>query len=395
MTSSPVDFPVFDADNHLYETREAFTRHLPKQYKHAIQYVEVKGRTKIAINGLISDYIPNPTFEVVARPGAQETYYREGNPEGKSLRDVFGEPMKCPDWARNPADRLPLLDELGLDATLMFPTLASVLEERMRDTPEVAHAAIHSLNQWLDDEWTFNYQNRIFTTPVICPAIVDKAVEELEWALDRGAKVVLMRPAPAWGVHGPRSPGLPEFDPFWALVQESGVLVAFHGSDSGYTDLAKIWMGGGEYLPFRPDPMRAMVMEQRPITDTMAALVCHGALARYPDVRIACVENGGTWVRPLLEKLEGVYKKMPQEFGEHPVEAFKRCVYVNPFWEDELSGLIDIMTPEHILFGSDYPHPEGLADPLSFVNDLPTSLSQDEIAKIMGGNLGALIGAGI
>ena len=55
-------FPVFDADNHLYETEEAFTRHLPSRYKGAIDYVDVRGRKKIVERGTISNYIPNPTF---------------------------------------------------------------------------------------------------------------------------------------------------------------------------------------------------------------------------------------------------------------------------------------------------------------------------------------------
>ena len=79
-------YPVFDADNHLYETKDAFTRHLPSKYKHAIEYVEVRGRTKIAVRGTVSDYIPNPTFDVVARPGAHEDFYKHGNPQGKSMR---------------------------------------------------------------------------------------------------------------------------------------------------------------------------------------------------------------------------------------------------------------------------------------------------------------------
>lgn len=78
MPSRVPPYPLFDADNHLYETEDALTRYLPKQYASAIQYVQVKGRTKIAIRGQISDYIPNPTFEVVARPGAWEDYFREG-----------------------------------------------------------------------------------------------------------------------------------------------------------------------------------------------------------------------------------------------------------------------------------------------------------------------------
>ena len=70
MVSRELPFPLFDADNHLYETEEALTKFLPEEYRGAIQYVQVNGRTKIAVRGRISEYIPNPTFEVVARPGA-------------------------------------------------------------------------------------------------------------------------------------------------------------------------------------------------------------------------------------------------------------------------------------------------------------------------------------
>ena len=384
-------FEVFDSDNHMYETEDAFTRHLPAEHRGAITYVQVNGRTKIAIKGQISEYIPNPTFEVVAPPGAQEEYYRHGNPDGKSLREIFGKPIRCPEWARNAQARLPHLDELGVQGSLMFPTLASLLEERMRDDPDLTHAVVHSLNQWIHDEWTFNYHDRIFATPIVTLPIVEKAIEELEWCLERGARCILIRPAPAWGLRGPRSPGLPEFDPFWARVQEAGVLVGMHSSDSGYADLVSIWEGRTEFLPFKPNPLRLLVMQNRAISDMMTAMVCHGALTRFPHLRIATIENGGTWVAPLVEKFEGIYKKMPQEFAEHPVEAFRRNVYVNPFWEDALDGLIDIMSPDRLLFGSDYPHPEGLGNPISFYDDLPSSLSQADAAKIMGGNLKELL----
>ncbi|HZM32655.1 MAG TPA: hypothetical protein VFB77_19295, partial [Acidimicrobiales bacterium] len=128
-----LDIPVFDADNHLYETKETLTRHLPARYKGAIDYVEVRGRTKIAVRGQISEYIPNPTFDVVARPGAQEAYFRHGNPEGKSYREIVGEPMRCIPAFQEPAPRIELMDELGLDRALMWPTLASLVEERLRD----------------------------------------------------------------------------------------------------------------------------------------------------------------------------------------------------------------------------------------------------------------------
>ena len=259
-----IPFPLFDADNHLYEPPDALTKYLPKEYKDFIQYVQVNGRTKIAIRGQISNYIPNPTFEVVARPGAWEEYFKYGNPDGKSKRELFGEPMKAIPAFFEPAPRLEFMNELGLDRTLMFPTLASLIEERLRDDPVAIHVLIHALNEWLDEVWGFNYQNRIFTTPVITLPIVEKAIEELEWVVKRGARVILVRPAPVPGFRGPRSFALPEFDPFWQKVVEYDVLVGMHSSDSGYSRYTSEWDGASqEMLPFQTNAM-AILNEWRP-----------------------------------------------------------------------------------------------------------------------------------
>jgi predicted TIM-barrel fold metal-dependent hydrolase len=385
------DHMVFDADNHLYETKDALTKFLPDAYRGAIDYVEVRGRTKIVVRGQISDYIPNPTFDVVARPGAQEEYFRNGNPEGKSYRELIGEPMRAIPAFREPAPRLELMDELGVDRTLMFPTLASLVEERMRDDPELIHVVIHALNEWLHETWSFDYEGRIFTTPVITLPIVEKAIEELEWCVERGAKVVLIRPAPVPGFRGSRSFALPEFDPFWQAVVDHDVLVGMHASDSGYTRYQADWTGPQEFLPFKPDPFRAMTMGHRPIEDTMAAFVCHGAFTRFPDLRVAAIENGGAWVVPFLHHLADTYKKMPHAFDENPMEAFKRNVWVSPFHEDDIGELIEAIGADHILFGSDFPHPEGLAEPCSYVDHLPAGLPDDVVAGIMGGNLAAIM----
>jgi predicted TIM-barrel fold metal-dependent hydrolase len=389
--TATLDIPVFDADNHLYETRESLTQFLPKEYEKAVDYVEVRGRTKIVVRGQISDYIPNPTFDVVARPGAMEDLYRKGNPEGLSRREIFGEPMRSIPAFRNPEARSQLMDEQGLDRTLMFPTLASLVEERMRDEPDMCHAVVHSLNQWLHETWTFNHEDRIFTTPVITLPVVDKAIEELEWVLERGAKVVLIRPAPAWGYRGPRSPGLPEFDPFWEKVEESGILVAMHSSDSGYERHTNEWMGNhSEMLPFQPQAFR-MMSSWRPVEDAVSALICHGALSRFPKLKVAVIENGSSWVAPLLNVMADTYKKMPQEFLEDPVEVFRRNIRISPFWEEDLVELAELVGEDNVLFGSDYPHPEGLADPMSYVQEL-AGAPEDTVRKIMGGNLARLMG---
>ena len=129
---------------------------------------------------------------------------------------------------REPAPRLELMDELGVDRTLMFPTLASLLEERLRDDPDLTHVVIHSLNEWMHETWSFNYEERIFSTPVITLPVVEKSLEELQWVIERGARTVLVRPAPVPGYKGPRSFGFPEFDPFWQACVDNDILVSMH-----------------------------------------------------------------------------------------------------------------------------------------------------------------------
>jgi predicted TIM-barrel fold metal-dependent hydrolase len=395
MSPRSLDFPVFDADNHMYETREALTKYLPAAYKGKIGYVEVNGRTKLVVKDHISHMIPNPTFDRVARPGSAEDYFLGKNPEGKSFREFIGPAMDVIPAYQSPAPRLELMDEQGLDYCLIYPTLASLIEERTTDDVELTHAVVHAVNEWMHEHWSFDYRGRIFAAPVITLPLVDRAIEELHWCLERGAKTFLIRPAPVPSANGgSRSMGLQEFDPFWQEVVNAGVPVTLHASDSGYQRHLQQWEGGDEYLSFAPSALREVVMGHRAIEDTLAALICHGALSRFPDLKVLSVENGCGFVRGLIDKLAKAYAIMPQEFSEHPVEVLKRNVYIHPFLEDDVLGLINLMGVDHVLFGSDFPHPEGIGEPLDFIDQLE-GLPVADTAKIMGGNLAGLLGVSV
>jgi predicted TIM-barrel fold metal-dependent hydrolase len=393
MSYTEVPYRVFDCDMHLYEGVDAFTRYLPEEYQGAFRVADIDGRKKVIIRGRVSDYIPNPTFGVVAAPASGMEYFSGRNTSGKSFREIVV-PMRAIPEFTDRDKRIALMDRMHIDAIVNFPTLASVIEVNFMDDPAASAAVAHSYNQWLYDEWTFDHAGRIFTTPVMNLSIPELAVQELEWVLERGAKTVLVRPAPVAGWRATRSPFLPDNDAFWARIQEANIPVMLHSSDSGYQRHSNEWLGvKDEYLPFKPDVFSLMSTKSRPILDSLYSAVGHGMLSRFPGVRLASIENGSAWISILRYNLLDAYGKLPQEFAEHPLDTLARALWIAPYWEDPMEPLVESIGVEHVLFNSDWPHPEGLADPNSYIGFAKEAhISDADIEKIMGTNMFELMG---
>lgn len=395
--SSKSPFPLFDCDHHIYEPPEALLRYMPEKYKNVLKYVEVDGRTKLALDGHISDYIPNPTFEVVAAPGCHVEFYRGNNPDGKSFKEFNVIEKGKPEYQYKTPERIKLMDEHGLEGVLLFPSLANVIEGHMDHDPDFCHAVVHSLNQWMKDEWGFGEDGKFYSTPVITLMDADKALEEAKWIVENGSKVVLIRPAAVAGVHGHRSMASPEFDAIWKLLEENNIFVTFHTSDNGYNDVYKrhkaVAAPGEEYLPFDRSSALEQVMDVNHLAcqHHLASLICHGLFDRFPTLKIAYVETGTYWLYPLWDRFELVCKQMPKAFGRHPHEIMRTNVFYHPFFEENVYRLADLVGVDQILFGSDWPHPEGLATPADWEDEI-SDMSEEDRAKIMGGNIMKIMG---
>jgi len=390
------DFRAFDADNHYYEAEDAFIRHMdPKLRRNAVQWAVVGGKKRLVVCGRIDRFIPNPTFDPVAKPGSLDEYFRGRNPNGKEMRELFGdlEPIR-PEYRDRDA-RLETLDAQQLEATLLFPTQGVGIEEPMRHSAEITHATLEAFNRWLLDDWGFNYKNRLFAPPMLSLMDLPRAVKELEWALSHDARMVHLRCAPVPGASGSRSPGDPDFDPFWARIHEAGITVAFHAGDSGYGRYAAAWENRSPFMEaFRGYVFGQVTQAGRAIYDTFAALITHGVFHRFPRVRVCSIENGSEWTVPLLKKLAKAYGQMPWEFpGGDPVETFKRHCFVAPYYEDDIRELTDAVGASQVLMGSDWPHAEGIAEPIRFVEDL-AGFSGGEVRAIMRDNTRRLVTPG-
>ena len=389
-----LDYKAFDADNHYYEAEDAFTRHIDRRMeKRAVRWVEVGGRKRILVGGRLDSFIPNPTFDPVTKPGVLGDYFRGVNPEGKTMAELFMdniEPIR-PEYRDRDA-RLTVMDEQGLAACILYPTLGCGIEEPLRSDVEATHAALSSFNRWLLEDWGFNYKNRIYTAPMMSLADPERATGELQWAIKEGARIVYLRPAPVPKTSGSSHFGIPEHDPFWALAEESGVVVAFHTADSGYGRFTAVWEGKRQMEGFRGGYAFAMSTTiGRAIMDTMASLIVHGVFARFPGLKVASIENGSFWVPWLFKNFAKSYGQMPGEFSEDPRETFRRHVWVAPFFEDDARELADLIGVEHVIFGSDFPHAEGLSTPLDYLGEL-AGFSDEEIRLVMRDNARTMLG---
>ena len=383
-----------DADNHYYEALDAFTRHLDPEFKRrGVRVVRDGSHVEILIAGRINNFIPNPTFDPVIVPGCLDLQFRGQIPEGVDPRTLTRvEPIS--DCYRDRDARIAKLDEQGLDAALLFPTLGCGVEQALRHDVPATMASLSAFNRWLDEDWGFSYQDRIIAAPMISLADPEAAVREIDWVVEHNARIVHVRPAPVptGGASG-RSLGDKMHDPVWARIVEAGLPVAFHLGDSGYNAmLGAPWGGAEEFAPFRePDLLGQVIIGDRAIHDAMASLIVHGVFTRHPGLRVASIENGSDWIYPLLKTLRKQANRTPRAFAEDPLDTIRKHVWVTPYYEDDIRRLADTIGIGNVLFGSDWPHGEGLADPVSLVDEL-SDFSADEVQRIMRDNCCELVG---
>ena len=384
---------LFDADNHYYEPRDAFTRHIEPRYRElAIRPEPGDGRReRLMVGARPFTFLENLFFESTVKPGALREMLRNLASEAPSSADVREQIQ--PEYVDRDA-RLRVMDQQGLQSALLFPTLAVCVEHFMKGDVGQTFANVRAFNRWLDEDWGFDHEGRIYAVPLLSLLDLELAVQELEWVMSRGARVIHLRPGPQGG----RSPADPCFDPFWARVNEAKLAVAFHISESGYNEMMSVHWGE----PDNPPSHRQSAFQwtnfygDRPIMDTFSALILHNLFGRFPNLRVLSVENGSLYVSYLLkvmDKMKGMGRNGPWPGGYvkgRPSEVFLQHVYVSPYHEEDLVALTGLIGPERVLFGSDYPHAEGLAEPKSFAEGLE-GLPEPAVHKIMSENMRRVI----
>lgn len=386
-----IDFPLIDFDTHYYEPLDAFTRHLDgriAKQRRGVEMMTTRGRTYPVIGGRVSNFVPNITFDPIAGPGSLEAYFR-GEADGARARSLAELVPLRPEYQER-APRLEVMAEQGVGECVLLATFAYGVEEALAGDVEAMHETMHAFNLWLHEE--FGFVGPTIAAPIVPMSDLGRACAELEWALAEGARVIAITPGPVRLEGGGRcSPAHRRFDPFWSIIDDAGVTVAYHAADAGYFRYFADYDDPPEFNPFSPAMRLGSLWSiDRPMQDMLAVMVMQQLFARFPRLRIVSVEQGMEWLPVVADRLTKQYKRRPKLFAEPPSETIRRHLWVCPFWEDDIDALIDRVGVDHVVFGSDWPHPEGVAEPREFVKYLP-GLDEADLRLVLRDNAESLL----
>ena len=386
---------AFDADGHYYEPYDAFTRHLEHKFRdrslHVVPGVDGLGRLYFGDQKLGMMKVTQTDY--TGTPGSRREFF-QGMVDDVGWRqvDVINAHDHPSMMQRRP--RLELMDEQRVEATLLFPSVGVAVEHEMHDDVDAMYAGLRAFNRWLEEDWGYGDDGRIYAAPMISLVDPDQAVAEMRRVLDCGARIVHVRRGPFYGA----APASPSRDGFWALAQEAGVPVAFHTGDAAYKELWATAWGESARAPIQYTSPFSNFLADSAAPDTFANLIFNNLFERFPRLRIMSIENGSAWVPGLLKKLDkyAAFSRggegLGGKFTAKASEVFREHFFVCPFFEDDPIELAEAIGTGRVLFGSDWPHPEGLAEPLEFADKLIAHLPDDAIDRVMFDNVAELVG---
>lgn len=324
---------IISADSHIQEPDDLYTERLPAQFRDRVPHEEVRdGKRYYIVEG-----------RKPRRLDLAETRETDEDQEREFRNDPSG--------GRDIARRLADLDRDGIDAEVIYPNDSLAVFQ----SPDPAYqlAVARAYNDWVS-EWSSGHRERFAPVGVVPVADIGAAVAEVERASGLGLRAVKV---PI--VVNERPYHRPEYEPLWAALEETGVVLTFHSFTNDRDLYPEDWgeeEGFGGALSFMALSMAEGV---QPVTYMIAS----GALERHPGLRMAVVESGAGWLAWLLHVLDEQAEKkhmwIRPRLALKPSEYFRRQGFVT-FSDDPMAiRNIEFTGSDCLMWGSDYPHDEG------------------------------------
>ena len=245
---------------------------------------------------------------------------------------------------------LDILDEGGVETTVLYPT--GGLSVGFINEPDFAVAFCRAYNNYITEEFV-KVSPRLKAVAILPLQDPQEAARELTRAVTELNLVGAMLPA-----DGPYLLGKSSVDPIYAEAERLGTMLAIHagGSLRG--------RGLDEYL-FDRFLQAHILSHSGAQMRQMTSIILEGVPERFPNVRLAFLEAGCTWVPYWMDRMDEEFEFRGAQ--EAPVLTKKPSEYVRDInvyvacepEEQLLPEAMRIIGPDNIVFASDYPHWDG------------------------------------
>jgi len=377
---------IIDCDTHFLEPDSVYVDHIDPRHRDLALTIEKDdlGWRWLTHRGRRLSRMDIHTPGRVELLGEQERRYMAGEP-----CPIDTPPIDDP-W--EPAARIAVLERNGVDASIVYPNTGLIWENLLRDDVPSLCANMQAYNTWLIEQAP-DHRGRLYPVAMLGLRNPDWFHAEIRRCAKAGIKLAMVAPNPVNGC----SLAHPDFDAVWGAFQELDMAVCFHVS-SYELPLHPAW--------YAIDPHPANKLLDTTFLHLAAAvattaLIVHGKLEAFPNLRIGITELSAGWVPGHLMHMDGAAHFYERQRGVplaklplRPSEYFRRQVRVNAFPLEGAATLMDLAGREIWMWGSDYPHAEGMPEPSwpRYRKLQPRPLERDEAAALGGGNAAYLIG---
>jgi predicted TIM-barrel fold metal-dependent hydrolase len=362
---------VIDCDEHLYESRTLWVDHIDPRWSDEALRIEDDdlGYAWVTWRGTrlgMAD-VQHPGSTAVL--GQERLRQRQGQPASY----CYDEALPADYW--EPAARVRRLDELGLDAAILFPNFGLLWERRLSTSLPALTANMSAWNRWCASVVADGGRrlNPVAHLTLRDPEWLDRELEALGRA---GVRLGMIAPATVDG----RPLSHPDHERIWASFVEHGVTPVFHVADqprvfedAWYTDPDDAFV-----------PTLESVFLWTPPALAATDLIVNGVFARHPELRLGIIELSAIWVPMYLLMLDGAVRfttalngQPLYELDGPPSEYFRRHVRVAAF-SYERPGRLRDRSDSIYMCCSDYPHSEGTATPLEDYRAVGVEPERDE-----------------
>lgn len=375
-----------DADMHLYETRQLWSSYMDPGDRHlALSIVDDDlGHAWLTQDGRRVD------LAEIHHPGDLDAMgaYRQRVRQGLAPEVPFDEAL--PRAFHDPESRLRQLDEFGLDGAVLFPNYGLLWERPLADRLEAVLANMRAWNRWVAEVAAAG-AGRLHPVAHVSLRDLDWLEDELASLASAGVRLAMMAPALVDG----RPLSHPELDRAWSAFEANGVAPVFHVANFPHP-FHDAW--------YDDDPdAAAPVVGSVFIWSAPALAICdmaiNGVFERHPGLRLGVMELSAVWVPMFLLMLDGGFDFHARFNGRplrslplRPSEYVRRQVRVAVFCYEGPRRLIHQLGEDLLMFSSDYPHAEGIAEPVEDYLRIAGPLEGRAGEQLYAGNLRWLMG---